>query len=227
VAAATATTSVCGRRTRLHRSGPPCRPFPHRSNPSTARAACPPMSGSGGGGDGDDFGVWATNARPPLGPPMPSVSPPVQPHRARRLSTYEWQRWRRRRRQLPAFSRMRTTLELGHLCLLAVLRDLNFRPHASHCRSRGGSLAAFAASRSLSRLAARLLFRARRLFSFWALLALRPPFWSSKKASWPPSFRSSKIYTNITFFTLMNRVRHKCNSALDQVGVVLGSELNP
>jgi hypothetical protein len=23
-------------------------------------AACPPMSGSGGGGDGDDFGVWAT-----------------------------------------------------------------------------------------------------------------------------------------------------------------------
>jgi hypothetical protein len=58
------------------------------------------MSGGGGGVDGDDFGVWATNARPPLGPPMPSVSPPVQPHRARRLSTYEWQRWRRRRRQL-------------------------------------------------------------------------------------------------------------------------------
>ncbi|KAI0281898.1 hypothetical protein BC826DRAFT_1111099 [Russula brevipes] len=27
------------------------------------------MSGSGGGGDGDDFGAWATNAPPPLGPP--------------------------------------------------------------------------------------------------------------------------------------------------------------
>src|SRR5580658_3819964 len=76
----------------------------------------------------------------------------------------------------------RSTLDLGHLCLLAVLRELNFRPHATHCRSRGGCLATFAASRSLSRLAARLRFRARRLFSFWALLALRPPFWSSKKA---------------------------------------------
>jgi len=76
----------------------------------------------------------------------------------------------------------RSTLDLGHLCLLAVLRELNFHPHATHCRSRGGCLAAFAASRSRSRLAARLRFRARRLFSFWALLALRPPFWSSKKA---------------------------------------------
>jgi hypothetical protein len=27
------------------------------------------MSGGGGGIDGDDFGVWATNAPPPLGPP--------------------------------------------------------------------------------------------------------------------------------------------------------------
>ena len=95
----------------------------------------------------------------------------------------------------------RSTLELGHLCLLAVLRDLNFRPHATHCRSRAGSLATFAASRSLSRLAARLLFRARRLFSFWALLALRPPVWRSKKARLPFPLRSSKIYTNITFFT--------------------------
>jgi hypothetical protein len=77
----------------------------------------------------------------------------------------------------------RSTLDLGHLCLLAVLRELNFHPHATHCRSRGGCLATFAASRSRSRLAARLHFRARRLFSFWALLALRPPFWSSKKAT--------------------------------------------
>ncbi|KAI0277029.1 hypothetical protein BC826DRAFT_1087947 [Russula brevipes] len=27
------------------------------------------MSGGGGGVDSDDFGVWATNAPPPLGPP--------------------------------------------------------------------------------------------------------------------------------------------------------------
>ena len=69
----------------------------------------------------------------------------------------------------------RSTLDPGHLCLLAVLRDANFRPHPLHCRSQVGSLATFAASRSLSRLAAWLRFRARRLFSFWALLALQPP----------------------------------------------------
>src|ERR1019366_4749565 len=96
----------------------------------------------------------------------------------------------------------RSTLDLGHLCFLAVLRDSNFRPHATHCRSRVGSLAAFAASRSRSRLEARLRFRARRLFSFWALLALRPPAWRSKKAKLPFPLRSSKIYTNITFFTV-------------------------
>ncbi|KAI0282616.1 hypothetical protein BC826DRAFT_1190627 [Russula brevipes] len=39
----------------------PCCPFPHQSNPSTARAACLPMSG---GVDGDDFGRL-----------MPSVPP--------------------------------------------------------------------------------------------------------------------------------------------------------
>jgi hypothetical protein len=40
------------------------------------------MSGGGGGVDGDDFGVWATNAPPPLGPPdgriegmLPRVNP--------------------------------------------------------------------------------------------------------------------------------------------------------
>jgi hypothetical protein len=103
---------------------------------------------------------------------------------------------------LAASSLTRTTLELGHLCFLAVLRDSNLRLHASHCRWRVGSLAAFIASRSLSRFEARPLFRARCLFSFWALLALRLPFLSSKKASWPPSHRSSKIYANITFFTL-------------------------
>ncbi|KAI0288775.1 hypothetical protein BC826DRAFT_1107518 [Russula brevipes] len=93
---ATATTSVRGRRTHLHHSGPlkkmtttRCRPFPHRSNPLTARAARPPTSGGGGGSDGDDFGAWATNAPPPLGPPekddddlMPSVPPPMDPSTA-------------------------------------------------------------------------------------------------------------------------------------------------
>ena len=75
-----------------------------------------------------------------------------------------------------------TTLESGHLCLLARLQDLNFHPHASHWHSRGGSLAAFAASLSRSHLATQLCFHARHCFSFWALLALWLPFWSSKKA---------------------------------------------
>jgi hypothetical protein len=70
----------------------------HRSDPSTACAACLPMSGGGGGVDGDDFGVWAMNMPPPLGPPMLSIPPPVQPlDHVRRLSTYEWRQWWRRR----------------------------------------------------------------------------------------------------------------------------------
>jgi hypothetical protein len=35
------------------------------------------MSGSGGGVDSDDFGVWATNAPPPLGPPEKDKDDPV------------------------------------------------------------------------------------------------------------------------------------------------------
>ena len=82
-----------------------------------------------------------------------------------------------------AASLSRTTLECrAHLCRFAVLRDWNLHPQTRQDRSRGGSWAALAASRSRSCLAARLRFRARRCFSFWALLALRPPFWSSKKA---------------------------------------------
>jgi hypothetical protein len=74
---------------------------PHRPDPSTARTARPPMSGGGGGVDGDDFGMWATNAPPRTRGPMPSVPPPVQPlDRTRHPSTYEWRRWRRRRRRL-------------------------------------------------------------------------------------------------------------------------------
>jgi hypothetical protein len=80
---------------------------------------------------------------------------------------------------LAGFSFTRTTLELGHLCFLAVLRELNVElastrhtlPHV------GGEVCA---SLSLSHLAARLRFCARRFFSFWALLALRPPFWRCK-----------------------------------------------
>jgi hypothetical protein len=59
------------------------------------------------------------------------------------------------------------------------------------------------------------------------LLALRPPAWRSKKARLPFPLRSSKTYTNITFFYLEDRVRHKRDSTLDQVGVVLGSKLDP
>ena len=65
---------------------------------------------------------------------------------------------------------MHSTLELGHLCLLAVLWELNLHPHALHCHLQGGCLATFTASCSLSHLAAQLLFHARHLFSFWALL---------------------------------------------------------
>jgi hypothetical protein len=42
---------------------------PHRSEPSTARAARPPLSGGGGGGDGDDFGALAANVARGLDPP--------------------------------------------------------------------------------------------------------------------------------------------------------------
>ncbi|KAI0277660.1 hypothetical protein BC826DRAFT_1113780 [Russula brevipes] len=49
---------------------------PHRSDPSTARAACPPTSGGGGGGNGDDFGAWAMNAPPPLGPSEKTTTTP-------------------------------------------------------------------------------------------------------------------------------------------------------
>ncbi|KAI0284390.1 hypothetical protein BC826DRAFT_1109774 [Russula brevipes] len=66
-----------------------CRPFPHPIRPLD-RAHRPPMSGGSGGVDGDDFGVWATNSPPPLGPPendkddpMPSVPPPDQTPRPR------------------------------------------------------------------------------------------------------------------------------------------------
>ncbi len=101
-----------------------------------------------------------------------------------------------------ASSYVQATLDLGHLCFLAVLQDLNLHPHAPHCRSRGGRLATFAAFRALSGLAPRLRFRAGRLFSFWALLALQPPFWRSKKAWLSFLLRSSKIYTSSTSFTL-------------------------
>jgi hypothetical protein len=39
---------------------------------------------------------------------------------------------------LAAFFLTCSTLDLGHLCLLAVLRELNFCPYATHCRSWGG-----------------------------------------------------------------------------------------
>ena len=75
-----------------------------------------------------------------------------------------------------------STLATGHLCLLAVLQDMNLCPQSSHWCSCMGCLAAFAASQSCSRLAAQLCFCASHFFSFWALLALRLPFWRLKKA---------------------------------------------
>ena len=93
----------------------------------------------------------------------------------------------------------RATLELGHLCFLAVLRWTRTCVRMSRIAAGAWEVWPLAASRSLSRLEARLLFRARRLFSFWALLALRPPCLEVGKARLPFPFRSSKIYTNITF----------------------------
>ncbi|KAI0281493.1 hypothetical protein BC826DRAFT_1111399 [Russula brevipes] len=61
----------------------PCRPFPHRSNPSTTRAARPPMSGGGGGVDGDDLRRVGDERASTTRGPMPSVPPPVQPLTAR------------------------------------------------------------------------------------------------------------------------------------------------
>jgi hypothetical protein len=50
------------------RRGQPRRPFPHTDpTPRPCAPLCPPMSGGGGGVDGDAFGVWATNVPPPLG----------------------------------------------------------------------------------------------------------------------------------------------------------------
>ncbi|KAI0284885.1 hypothetical protein BC826DRAFT_973152 [Russula brevipes] len=62
VVVAKVTTLVHGQRTCML-SVPP-----HRSNPLTAHAARPPTSGSGGGGEGYDFGAWATNMPLPLRP---------------------------------------------------------------------------------------------------------------------------------------------------------------
>jgi hypothetical protein len=46
---------------KMTRTTPPSIP-PHRPEPSTACTVRPPMSGSGGSVDSDDFSVWATNA---------------------------------------------------------------------------------------------------------------------------------------------------------------------
>ena len=61
----------------------------------------------------------------------------------------------------------------------------------------------------------------------YALLALWPCSRSSKKTISPFLLRSSRVYTNLTLFTLGNddRVRYKCDSTLDQVGVDLGFPL--
>jgi hypothetical protein len=54
-----------------------------------------------------------------------------------------------------ATSLVRTTLESEHLCFFAVFQELNLRLHPKQDRSRGGSLATFAASHSHSRLVSR------------------------------------------------------------------------
>ncbi|KAI0282675.1 hypothetical protein BC826DRAFT_1110686 [Russula brevipes] len=94
VVPAKATTLVRGRRTRMLGGGGAGEGddvgawatnahavrSPHRSDPSTARAARPPTSGGGGAGEGDDVGAWATNAHAVRSPP---TDPTPRPRAAR------------------------------------------------------------------------------------------------------------------------------------------------
>jgi hypothetical protein len=72
---------------------------------------------------------------------------------------------------------MLSPLFMVHLCLQEVLWEVNLCLHPLHCLSHWGSLTALAASCSCSCLAAWCHLHARCFFSFWALLALWPPFW--------------------------------------------------
>ena len=58
------------------------------------------------------------------------------------------------------------------------------------------------------------------LFSFWASLALRPPLLEIEEGKMIIANSVKKIQNK---YKRENRVRYKCDSTLDQVGVVLGS----
>jgi hypothetical protein len=92
-------------------------------------------------------------------------------------------------------------LEIGHWCCFAALHDANLRPHALHCHC-GRPASASSEAFWRSHLNARFLFCASRRFSFWAWIAILAPFVRSKKDCGPSPLSSSKIYTNITLFTL-------------------------
>jgi hypothetical protein len=92
-------------------------------------------------------------------------------------------------------------LDKGHRCCFAVLCDANLCPQKLqvHCRQP------FTASSACfwhSHLNAWFLFCVSHFFSFWAAEAHLSPLERSKKARFPSSLRSSKMYTNITFLTL-------------------------
>jgi hypothetical protein len=92
-------------------------------------------------------------------------------------------------------------LDKGHRCHFTVLCDVNLHPQKSqvHC---GQPSTASSACFWHSHLNAQFLFHASHFFSFWAAEACLSPLERSKKARFPSSLRSSKMYTNITFLTL-------------------------
>jgi hypothetical protein len=92
-------------------------------------------------------------------------------------------------------------LDKGHWCHFTVLHDANLHPQKSqvHC---GQPSMASSACFWCSRLNAWFLFHASCFFSFWAVEACLLPLERLKKARFPSSLRSSKMYMNITFLTL-------------------------
>jgi hypothetical protein len=91
-------------------------------------------------------------------------------------------------------------LAKGHQCLFTVLCDANLHPQRSHFHC-GWLSTASSAHLQCSCLDVWFLFHASHFFSFWAVVAHLSPLERSKKAKFPSSLRSSKMYTNITFLT--------------------------
>jgi hypothetical protein len=92
-------------------------------------------------------------------------------------------------------------LDKGHRCHFAVLHDVNLHPQKLQVHCEQPSMASSACFQC-SHLDVQFLFHASRFFSFWAVEVHLLPLERSKKARFPSSLRSSKMYMNITFLTL-------------------------